>query len=136
MSLESDLFTFLTSTNAAVSALISTRLHVGFSPQGEALPKMVMNRLFTNRLQKLEGSSDLPDTRIQFSCFAVNQVGAIALADALRGALNDYSAVMGSTTIQHASLVDETDLFNPSPEAHRKRTYGRALDFSIWYEES
>ena len=136
MSLESELVTFLTVTNATVSALVSTRVYAGVTPQGSAVPKISFSRIFTNRLQKLEGSSDLPATRYQISCFDDDMVGAIALADAVRGALNDYSGATGAVTIQHASLVDETDLFNPSPEAHKKRTFGRALDFEIWYNEA
>ena len=135
MSIESELKTFLTSTNAPVSALIGTRYFAGVVKRNADTPNIVWNRIFTNRLQHLEGSSDLPTARFQLSCFDNDMLGAVALADAVRGAINDFSGPMGSVTVQFITLVDETDLYNPSPSNRQKRTYGRALDFEISYNE-
>lgn len=136
MSIESELFTFFTVTTGSISALIGTAYYPGVIGQEADLPAVVFNRITTDRVQSLSGSSDLPMARVQFNCYASTFLAAIALTDAVRSALNDFTGAMGAVTVQHATLIDESDLPAFNIQDSKRRTFGRQLEFIINYNEA
>ena len=88
MSIESSLFTALTG-NAALTALIGTRLYPDAMPQGAVLPCIVYQRISTPRTQGFGSSQPVivSRPRLQFSCWALTASAALAVCAALRTAL-------------------------------------------------
>lgn len=107
MSFESTLYTAL-STNAALAALVGTRIKPDVLPQGTTIPAIAYQRISTPRSQVF-GSTQavaVSKPRIQFSCWGNTADEALAVCAALRTALLASSFVV---TIENEYTLRDPD---------------------------
>jgi hypothetical protein len=82
MSVESDMFAFLTNPATATGALIATRLYPLTIPQESTMPAIAYARI-SNPVTRTQDGKKLHSPRYQFDCKDKTYDGAIALEDAL-----------------------------------------------------
>ncbi len=118
--------------DAGVSALVAARIYPLWAPQKPTAPYVVYSRINTERLHHLSGSSALANPHFQFDVFAETFADMVAVAAALRAALDNYSGGMGSPvlTVGSVMVVDERDTFEPDTGLYHDQ-----LDFSIWHDD-
>ncbi len=136
MSVEDELTTFVTA-DSAVATLIANRMYPVVAPaedQGGTAPYIVYRRLGTARLGTMGGPGSAK-VRFRLTCWAVTYDGATALADAVRARLDGQSGAWGGLTVQHCTVEDESDAFEPSPELLDRQFLGRQLDVEIMHAE-
>jgi len=121
--------------DGTVSPLVGTRIYPEVAPPGAALPHIVYTRISTPRIRSLGGTSGLLYPRFQIVSWASSYSGAKALADAVRNALDDYSGVVGTITVEDVYIEDEGDMMNLSPDVDALRMHGVRQDFIIWHRE-
>lgn len=128
--LEEGLYTRLSGV-AGLTALVSTRIFPQVMPEGTALPALVYARVSGVRVQNLANSSGVAHPRMQIDVIASSYSSAKAVAEQVRLALQDNSGTWGSTVVQHAIFLGDTDFFDDADGVHRV-----SLDFEIWHDES
>lgn len=112
MSVETALFTRLTSTHAGTAALIGTRCYPLRLPQKPTFPAVVYQRVSSSGQI---GTTDRRTPRLQLSCWATTYAGARALAVQVRAALEEYA----DATIRMGRVVNEIDDFDETTELQR-----------------
>jgi len=111
VSVETDLYTTL-SAASGVTALVSTRLYVGFAPENATLPYIVYSLVGTDRLATLPSVGDPARKRMQIECVGATYASAEAVAAAVVSALtqNGYQqsaySLYDDITQRHSYLVD------------------------------
>lgn len=128
--IEQGLVTYLL-LDAGLIAIIGNRLHDDVLPQSPTVPALVWQRISTPREYSHSGSSHLAMPRFQFSCWATTRLGAINLANALKGALDAYSGAMGSETVYAAYLENELGSYDGETGLRRE-----ILDYRIDHKET
>ncbi len=106
MSLESDLYTALTG-NAALTALVGTRIKPDVLPQGTTPPAIAYQRISTPRHQVFGSTQAVAVSRprFQFSCWGTFDE-ALAVCAALRTAL---LAMSNAVTIENEYTLRDPD---------------------------
>ena len=103
---EADLVTFI-EADAPVAALVAARVYPLNLPQAPTMPAIVYQTISAVVLDHShDGAGRVLRARVQMSCWAATYV---ALADALRAALDGYAGAMGDTTIGSTLLQNERD---------------------------
>ena len=125
--------------NAAVAALVSTRIYViGGVPTSAARPFVVLQRISNDFQQYQVAASSLSMVRIQIDSYADTQQDCWDVADAVRGALNrktpgDWGSV-GKTTEVKSCMIDDEHALAVAPEAGKQQAIFRvSQDYSLWY---
>lgn len=123
----------------AITALVGTRIYPVEVPEGdEYFPAITYAVLSCPRINSLTGPSGLAHPRVQLHCWARNPGGylaADALREAVRTAMNGFRGTWGALEIDHCTLLDEGDLFEPAAGIEAQKTYGARMDFEIWHKE-
>lgn len=142
MSIESALFSYLSGVGG-IAAIVGTRIHPLELPQNAVFPCITYQVISFQHTDSLTGSSGLGTARIQVNCWARNVTGSssgyatmLSLRDAVRDAMDGFSGTWDATNIDHAYILDEGDLFQPSAGVESDRTYGRHIDFEVWHTEA
>lgn len=86
MSSETDLVTALKAA-AGVDAIIAGRIFPLLRPQGESLPALVYERISTDPVNSLQGSSGLDGVQLRLTSWAPSYKTAQQLATAVRAAM-------------------------------------------------
>lgn len=130
MSFEPDVRTFLLA-DAAIAALVGTRVHPLNLPQKSTLPAVTVERIDTTRESTHDGPEGMQRARMRVSCWALTLLAARDLADKVRRRLHGFVGTMGAGTVVQASFMDsDSDDFQSDPEM-----YVADLDFEIWAQE-
>jgi len=117
--------------SAAVTALVGSRIYAGKAAQNATDPCIVYSRISSERDHAMSADTGLASARMQISCFGRHYSEAMDVAEAVRGALQDYSGAAGSVTIQRSFVANERFLgYDES-----SRTYHVAIEFEIWHRE-
>lgn len=131
MSIETGLYSELT-TDVDVAALVSTRVYPLTLPQGYTLPAITYQRVSTERLRDLTGSSGWVMARFQIDCWAASYSAARGLADKVRAALDGQVDTLGSETgVGMIGLMGEREILEEEIESYRV-----SFDFMIPYTET
>jgi len=125
------LYTVLTS-DAAVSALVGTRVYPNIVPQNKAMPAITYQQISGLRNYTMDGPVGLVEARFQINCWSTTYVQSRVLARLVRKALDNYS----TTPIEITYLENEGDM--PEVESGKDvlRRYGKRLDFTVWFKET
>lgn len=121
---------------AGLSALVGTRIYAVKLPQNVTYPAVTFQVISGLPRTHLMGSDDaLAAPRVQVSAWDTSLTDAIAVADQIKAALQDYTGTMGGdggVTVQRIFIESEQiDIYDPETEVHNI-----AQDFIIWREES
>lgn len=141
MSIATDLRAFVLG-DATIAGLIGSRLYPNILPQNPTLPAMTFTWISGVRFHHLTAAEGLAGPRIQFDCWARTYLGAEALFEALRLALDGFQGMIGgppaTQRIQGAFLDSDRDLYEESAEQGTGSgvgLYRRSADFLVYYEE-
>lgn len=117
--IESDLKAYL-AADAAVAALVGSRIYPLKLPQAPALPAITYQKVSGPRVISLSGYSGLSHPRLQIDCWAATYDQVKALSAAVVAALDAYpGAIMND---------DGRDNYQPDVELPRV-----TIDFTIWH---
>lgn len=92
--LESGLVTYL-EANGGLTLLTGARIYPLRLPQSPTLPAVVYQQISNAPEYSHEGSSNLAQVRIQFSCWSTTLLEAKQIADELEAALGGYRGLIG-----------------------------------------
>jgi hypothetical protein len=117
--IEQTFYTLMTGT-AAITAIVSTRIHHLTRPENETGAALVYQRVVTTPVTSLSGDSGLDAVRLQVACYAADNThsASMALAQLVRDAVK-------------TGLAGTTALFenDEDPETGIRRTL---VDFNLW----
>lgn len=129
MSIEAALFSLLTS-NADVSGKIADRLYPKVLPQDPSYPAGVYHKVSGAREHSHDGASGLARPRFQFDLYATSYAAAIALATAVREAIDGFKGISAGVSIEGCFLEDEDDGYDDE-----LKVYWVRQDYAIWHNE-
>ena len=125
------------SGNAAVSALVSTRIYPTIAPEGASLPFLAYRRVETEHVQtKSRTQDDLARARIEVRCVASSYSGVRTLADKVRLALHGYAGTSGSYTIRGTISEGEYDSGELPPDGTDVPRHVVVNDYGVWFSET
>lgn len=104
------------STETGVAALVSTRVYPVLMPQSPTLPAISYQRI-SNTEQ--DGTSTLRVTRYQVDCWDDDYAGVQTLADAVRGALEEWTDTNQSPAVKMTRVVGEIDDYESETGLYR-----------------
>jgi len=119
--LEPNIFSVLTG-DAAVSALVGTRVYPIKLPHEPTYPAITYSRVASEKVNAFDGYKGLEDARIQVDCWASTYAQAKDLAEKV------ISAMINATPFK-ARVASDTDLYDDDTG-----TYRVSVDFYIWYQ--
>lgn len=128
--------------NAAVAALVGTRIQPKASPQGAANPRIVYRKVSGEALGSFDGPNGQAVYRVQLDLYAGSYDQVDALADAVKlrvadgGPLDGFRGTAGGVTVQACYRVNESDVDEPPDPADETGVYRISLDFELWVEEA
>ncbi len=145
MSIEQSLQDFVVS-DLAVAALVVHNNSKGtsfdhmfpvFAPEIAVAPYITYRRSSTQRERNMSGPTGQAKPQFEINCWATTYSGAIALAGAVRAAVDGHDGYMGDEveTVGHAFVLDESDVFEPYLEVTQRLYYGRRLVIEVWHSE-
>ena len=113
-------------TNAAVTALVGTRIYKAQAKQFDSVPFIVYFKISTNPAQAKSGPSKLDTLRVQVSLYHSDGTAIDVLAETVRTALDRYSGTVGAYNVDSISFLDDAD--NRDPDT---KYYHIAQDYQI-----
>lgn len=135
MTIEAGLVTYL-ATVAGVTNLVAARIYPHKAPQGGTVPYITYQVVSEPHEHNMAGAAGLTTARVQFDCVDDDDVGAAAVGEALRAAMQGYRGAMGSSAVRRCHLDNRSSfVFDPTHATDASR-YSRVLDFFITYEET
>jgi len=134
MSVIEEALVSILAADGTVSGLVGTRIYPLVVPQNPTLPAVVYQRISGVREHTHDEVGDLARPRFQFTSIATTYSAAKALANAVREALDNYSATKLSVVIDAIFVENEIDVFNLS-EDQGDNTYGVLVDATVWHHE-
>ncbi len=129
MSIESGLYARLAG-DAAVAALVATRIYPAVVPQGATLPAITYQRVAGTSELAHSGPSGLGRARFQVDCWAEAYAAAIDLGEAVRACLHGYRGAFDGAVVGGVVMLDGADGYDPATGVYRRR-----MDFAIWHSE-
>ena len=118
--------------DAGVAALVGTRIYHESMPQNVAYPAIAYAKTSVERFRTLAGPSSLVQARVGVDVWARTSSDAIAVADAVKLALDGVTGMLGSTNIQHCSYESEADLSEFDGDRAERHL---SIEFVIWLNE-
>lgn len=120
--------------DAAVAAVVDDRIYPIVLPQGAMLPAIVYQRISGPRAETMQGPSGLAWPRFQFVSVGATFGDAMAVAVAVRQALDGYRGMVGGVTIHGILILNEFQQFNPAT-AEEAESWLIYQDFRVWHLE-
>jgi len=108
--IEAAIFSRLTN-DAAVSALISSRVYPLILPQNSILPAVTYTRVSGERVRSLSGPSGLALPRFQIDSWAESFSVVKDLAGKIRKSLDGFRGNVSGVEIKGMSIESDSDLF-------------------------
>ena len=124
----------LLEADAGVSALVGNRIYPIVIPDGASLPAIAYQRISGPRAETMDGPSGLAWPRFQITSVAETVSEAIALANAVRHALDGYSGTVLGVVIDSILILNESTAFNTSV-ADEGESWLVMQDFRVWHLE-
>lgn len=119
------------SGDATLSALVSTRIYPeGEVPQDCAQPYVTFRRISGMREHAMSADPGLVEARFEVSAWDDDYAGKVAVATAIRGALQDFSGTQDTVAIERIFCEGDHDVYDIDTLAN-----GRAWDFIVWHLE-
>lgn len=106
----------LLKNNSSITAIVSTRIHVGRRPQNDTLPAIVVIHSDSGEDHDIEEGEDFQQPQLAIDCYSTSYAGAKALATLVRGIATQSGSVSvygagnvlyGSITIDAITIDDE-----------------------------
>ena len=115
--------------DAAVAALVGTRVYWEDRPQEDALPAITLQVIPSKRVQHMTGFQRLQLTRVQMDVWAESYESKKAVAEAAIAAVTPRATV-GGVRFDRAIIDRDGDLPARAGETSIRR---RSIDLGIWH---
>ena len=129
--MQSDFRTILTG-DAAVTALVSTRIYWGELPQGKAKPAIRLQLVSEVNEHTVAGTVDMETSIVQVDVVAKTLADAIAASDAAKAALDGYSGTTGSTDFKGVFKLSERQDFS-KPSNGKGKLHRVSSDYRVFH---
>ena len=106
--------------DAAVAALVVTRVHPDKIPQNSQFPAIRYQRIFTDQVHSHQGATGLAFASMQVDCYAATAAVVNDLAEKVRLALAGFSGTVGATVFRVMLLEDDSSEIEPDGELYRR----------------
>ncbi len=137
MSIRDDLRTYLLTKSGITNLVGATGVWPGYAGQGKALPYIVLTTVSDVPDHDMDGANTWTVARIQVDCWATAQLGADALAEAVRNACDGYAGqAMGGTHVHYCFHEDSGDDPQPQPENEPRTRHRVRADYRIAYAKT
>lgn len=120
--------------DAAVAALVGTRIYPDLAPQEPEPPLLVYQRISTPRDYSQSGETGLVNPRFQITCVAKTTTQLRNLADAVRFRLNGFKGTMSSgpgVSVGAVFLDNEVESYQSDI-----LNYVMRQDYIFWHTEA
>lgn len=138
MSIATALYSRL-SSDAGITA-ITSRIYPLAAKQGASVPYVVYSQTGNRHVHHFGGAAGLAAPRFQISCWDDDYIGARALAEQVRDAMDGYRGTMGgggnTANVRGCFLEFDIDVYEPPTDAQKFGMYGVHMEFEIWHVES
>ena len=121
---------FLLADSTLAIAVGGERIFPVVLPQGQREPSIVYNRISAIGDHTMQGTSGLARPRFQIDAWAATHNAADELARLIKEALDGYSGLMGTVTVQGAFFDTARDDYQADINMHRV-----SQDFLIYFNE-
>jgi len=125
--------------DAAIAAIVGSRLHPLVLPQGDTGPSIVYRRISPIGDHHMQGASGLVSTRTQIDCWALTADAAAALADLVKERLDGFAGTMlwGEDSPAEAIVVQGIFFRGGLGDDYDStaKLYRTSYDYEIWHEE-
>lgn len=121
--------------DAAVNALVGTRIYPVLAPASALLPYVTWRRSGIQREQTLGSPMGMPRVSVEYSIYGTTYEEARQLADAMRVVLDGYGGTSDNTEVKQASLEDESDDFAQLAGADLPPVYQVTQRYDVWWSE-
>lgn len=122
--------------DAAVAAIVGTRVYPVFLPQTGREPCIVFTVISDVRVRGLAGTLGAAEARVQFDLRAMRLADAVALKEALRAKWEGYRGTMQNLEILSAWPVSEHDFARDPQDASDGRPVIVEVDYILKYRQS
>ena len=122
--------------STAVTSVIGSRIYPVLAPASAALPFVTWRRSGIERSQTLGGPMGMPRVSVEYSIYGSTYEQARSVADSMRGILDGYGGTADNTTVEQASLEDESDDFVTLAGADLPPVYQITQVYACWWQES
>lgn len=131
-------------SQAAIVALVGSRVSPQASATKDAYPKITYFRVGEGRVSSLRGPSGLTTPRLQIEIHSRSYSEVQAIAKLIKGhkvagssptGLDGYRGTLGGVTVQAAIFNDQRDDYDEPATATQFGVHRAVLDFTIWHEE-
>lgn len=119
--------------DTTISGLVGTKIYGDDAPQDAVFPCVVMHLISNQRMYLLDGPNGQAQARVQVDCWAETKLAAIAIAEAVRVAVENVRFNYGAAIVGPTRLDGERDLESLLQQVPQAR--GRAIDLLIWTSE-
>lgn len=116
--------------DAAVAAIVGSRIDWGVRPQGSILPAIVLTNVFDDRSQHMAGFIAARQTRVQIDCYAATKAAAVELREAVIAAVVPPASKSG-VTFQRAQGISVLDRGEHTEAGFIHR---ELIDLQIWHD--
>jgi hypothetical protein len=118
-------------SNAALAALVGTRVYPVLMPQGMRMPSVVYGLIVRSPDYLLVGSGDLIQDTFQIDSIATNPDSAADVSLAVHACLSGLSGSFSGSAVRGIFRVNGRDLFDQETQLHRASS-----DYTVWYKET
>lgn len=132
MSLVEEALVSILRNNAAVAALVSTRIYPVMIPQGATLPVIEYRQLSGQKEHSHDANADLARPRYQFTAISASYSQAKTLAAAIVAALDNYQGTVSGVKIDAVQKQNQMDLFTRT-EDEGNSTFSSLVDFVVFH---
>lgn len=121
--------------NAAVSAIVGTKVFPVLAPATADLPFITWRRISVQREMGLGGPIGMPTVQLSVDLFADTYEAVRELSDAVRLCLDGYGGTVDTVRVAAVSLVNEADGFATLAGGDLPPVYTIQMTFSILWQE-
>lgn len=131
MSLESEMRAILTA-DAAVSAVVSTRIYPWQRAEDSPLPAIVYRSIAEDPRQSLNSGVRLSQTSVEYECISTTVAGSLSLAELVRQALAGLTtlATIAPVAIRHTA---SRNLFIEPFDGSGEGLYAVVVEFTVMH---
>lgn len=135
MSVESELYTWL-SSDAAITAVVGTRIFPQRVPQGKDFPAITFQVIFGDHVHDLKASAGLGRPIFQVNAISPSYLEAKDLAELIRLRLQGFRGVWGTLDVRAVLLNNLADLpFEVPKDESDQGYYTVAGDYRVVHAE-
>ena len=123
-------------SDAAVTALVGSRIYPLTLPQGVTLPAIRYQRITGNSDPHLGGTTGLAVATVQLDCVGTTYAGAEQVRDAVRESLEAYQGTVSGVKITSVRATNHSDFYDAPAHANDVGLYQLMSDYEVFFTET